>query len=72
MQSPLPYKSIRTTKAYENLPGALCMKVNRTVGETEVRPVQVIPVSGNEPPPTNPYQDAIAVLYGIGYGLKMA
>jgi hypothetical protein len=71
MQSRLHYKSIRTTKAYDDLLNALHMKVNRSVGEIEVPPVQVISVSGNEPPATKQYQDAIAVLYGISYGLKM-
>jgi hypothetical protein len=71
MQSPLHYKSIRTTKAYDDFLNALYMNVNRNVGEIEVPPIQVISVSGNEPPATKQYQDAVAVLYGIGYGLKM-
>jgi len=71
MQSSLDYESIRTTKAYDDLLNALYMKVKRNVGEINVPPVQVIAVSGNEPPATQQYQDAIAVLYGIGYGLKM-
>ncbi len=71
MQPTLHYESIRTTKAYDDLLNALYMKANRSVGEIEVPPVQVTSVSGNEPPATKQYQDAIAVLYGIGYGLKM-
>ena len=71
MQPPLPYKSIRTTKAYDDLLNALYMKVTRNVDEIAVPPVQAISVRGNEPPATKQYQDAIAVLYGIGYGLKM-
>ncbi len=39
--------------------------------EIEVPPVQAICVTGNQPPTTKQYQDAIAVLYGIGYSLKM-
>jgi hypothetical protein len=71
MQPALEYESIRTTKAYDKLLDALYLKVKLSVAEIIVPPVQVIAVSGHEPPATRQYQDAIAVLYGIGYGLKM-
>jgi len=71
MGSALPYDSIRTTKAYDELLNALYIKVKRTPEEIVVPALQVISVRGHEPPSSKPYQDAIAVLYGIGYGLKM-
>ncbi len=66
-----PYDSIRTTKAYDRLLDSLYMKVGREVEEILVPRVRVIAVSGNEPPSTTQYQHAVAVLFGIGYGLKM-
>jgi hypothetical protein len=71
MGSTLLYKSIRTTEAYDELLNASYMKVKRTPEEIVVPSLQVISVSGNEPPSSKQYQDAIAALYGIGYGLKM-
>jgi len=67
----LAHKSIRTTKAYDDLCNALYVRVKRNVEEIELPPVQVISVSGNEPPASKQYQEAIAVLYGTAYGLKM-
>lgn len=71
MVKPLSYESIRTTKAYDDLVGALYMKVRRNVEDVDLPAVQVLAVTGQEPPTAKPYQEAIAVLYGIGYGLKM-
>lgn len=71
MKKPLSYESIRTTKAYDDLVGALYMKVRRNVEDVDLPPVHVVAVTGQEPPSAKPYQEAIAVLYGIGYGLKM-
>jgi hypothetical protein len=71
MTKPLPYKSIRTARAYDALLNALYMRVKRTVEEIEVPAVQVISMTGSEPPGSRQFQEAIAVLYGIGYGLKM-
>ncbi len=65
------YKSIRTTKAYDDLLKALYTAAKREVAEIEIPPVHVICVTGNQPPATKQFQDAIAVLYGIGYSLKM-
>jgi hypothetical protein len=67
----LSYESIRTTRAYDDLIGALYLKVRRTPEAVEVPAVRVLAVTGREPPAAKPYQDAIAALYGIGYGLKM-
>ncbi len=64
-------KSIRTTKAYDDLLKLLYAGVKRQVEEIEVPPVQAICVTGNQPPATKQYQDAIAVLYGVGFSLKM-
>lgn len=67
----LHYESLRTTKAYHGFIGASYMKVKRSVEEIDLPPIRVVSVSGNEPPGTKKYQDAIAVLYGIAYGLNM-
>jgi hypothetical protein len=47
------------------------MGVKQEVEEIEIPPVQVICVTGNQPPASKQFQDAMAVLYGIGYSLKM-
>ncbi len=65
------YRSIRTGKAYDDLLKALYAGVRRHVEEISIPPVQAICVTGNEPPGTKQYQDAVASLYGIGYSLKM-
>lgn len=71
MKSPPRTTAIRTTKAYDNLLKLLYTGVKSQVEEIEVPPLPVIAVTGNEPPGSQQYQDAIAVLYGIGYTLKM-
>jgi hypothetical protein len=71
MKKPASYRSIRTTGAYDDLLNALYMKVRRTPEDIVLPPVQIIAIGGNEPPGSRQYQDAIGVLYGIGYGLKM-
>ena len=71
MTSALPCTSVRTSKAFDDLLGALSMKAKRNPEEIVVPALQVISVRGNQPPSSKEYQDAIAVLYGIGYGLKM-
>ena len=65
------FKSIRTTKAYDELLKALYVGVKRQPEEIEIPRVQAICVTGNEPPASRQYGNAIAALYGIGYGLKM-
>jgi hypothetical protein len=65
------FKSVRTTKGYEDLLKALYMAAKRQVEEIEIPPLQVICVTGNQPPASQQFQTAIAVLYGIGYSLKM-
>jgi len=67
----LTYESIRTTRGYDDLLAALYMKVKSTVCEADLPPVRGISVAGNQPPASTQYQEAIAALYGIGYGLKM-
>jgi hypothetical protein len=47
------------------------MKAKREVEEIDLPAVKVIAVTGNEPPASEQYQQAIAVLYGIAYTLKM-
>jgi hypothetical protein len=63
--------SVESSEGYDDLLNALYMKVKPAVEELEPPPVQVISVNGREPPTARPYQEAIAALYGIGYGLKM-
>jgi len=65
------HASVKTSKAFDDLLDALYMKAKRNPEEIVVPPLQVISVRGNQPPSSKEYQDAIAVLYGIGYGLKM-
>jgi hypothetical protein len=64
-------KTIRTSGAYDALLKALYAGVARRVDDVVIPPVPVIAVEGREPPAASPYQEAIAALYGIGYGLKM-
>jgi hypothetical protein len=65
------FKSIRTAKAYEALLKALYAGVKRQVDEVEIPPIQAIAVTGNQSPASKQYQEAIAVLYGIAYSLRM-
>jgi len=65
------FKSIRTVKAYEGLLKALYAGAKRKVDEVDIPRIQAIAVSGNEPPSSTQYHEAIAVLYGIAYSLKM-
>ena len=65
------FKSIRTTKAYDDFLKALYTGAKGEVEEIEIPPVKVISVTGNQPPANKQFQDAIAILYGIGYTLKM-
>jgi hypothetical protein len=71
MLQPLVYRSIRTSREYDQLLDASYMKVKPRVEEIVMPGVQVIAVTGREPPASKPYQEAIAVLYGIGYSVKM-
>jgi hypothetical protein len=72
MAQPIPkYASIKTSREYDALLNAYYMKATARVGELTLPPVKVITVSGNEPPASRQYADAIAVLYGIAYTLKM-
>jgi hypothetical protein len=65
------FKSIRTARAYDDFLKALYAGVKQQVEEIEIPRIQVICVTGNQPPASKQYQEAIAVLYGIGYSLKM-
>jgi hypothetical protein len=65
------YKALRTTRQYDDLLKSLSTGVKRRVEEVIVPSVKVISVTGNEPPTSLQFQHAIAVLYGIAYGLKM-
>jgi len=64
-------KSIRTTTAWDELLKALSTGVKRQVEEIRIPVVPIVAMTGNEPPASKQYQDAIAVLYGIAYGIKM-
>jgi hypothetical protein len=61
----------RTAKQYEDLLKALYGGASRKVRAIQVPPVRVIRVAGHEPPGSAEFQQAIAVLYGIAYTLKM-
>ena len=71
MKTALGHEPIRTAKAYDALLNASYIKVKPHVEEIDLPAIQMICVTGNEPPGSKQYQDAIAVLYGVGYGLKM-
>lgn len=64
-------KAIRTTQAWETFLKALSTGVKRDVEEIRIPSVQIVTMSGNEPPTSLQYQNAIAVLYGMAYGVKM-
>lgn len=63
--------TLRTTRAYDALLKTLYAGAKPRVEELEIPPVLAISVTGNQPPASRQYQYAIAVLYGLGYGLKM-
>jgi hypothetical protein len=67
----LNYRSVKSPEAYDELLNALYMKVPTHVEEIVVPAVKIIAVGGHEPPASQDYQQAIGVLYGIGYTLKM-
>jgi hypothetical protein len=71
MTPTLRYTAIQTSQAFDDFLGALYMKAKRDPEEIAVPPLKVISVRGNEPPASPQFQRAIAVLYGIGYTLKM-
>jgi hypothetical protein len=68
---PLDYRTITGTAGYDRLLDALYMKAKASPQEVDLPDVQVVAVTGNEPPGSQQYSDAIGALYGIGYGLKM-
>ncbi|OGC44743.1 hypothetical protein A2V54_01030 [candidate division WWE3 bacterium RBG_19FT_COMBO_53_11] len=68
----LDYKSISSSKQYDQFLKDLYIGVKQKVEEIIVPPVKIIAVEGNEPPASKQYQTAIACLYGIGYTLKMS
>jgi len=65
------YSGIKTSREYDALLNAYYMKATPAVSEVTLPPLKVIAVSGNEPPASQQYADAIAALYGIAYTLKM-
>lgn len=71
MKTVTSFKSIMSAKAYDEFLKRLYAGAKRRVEEIEIPPVQVIAVTGNQPPASRQYQDAIAVLYGIAFSLKM-
>ena len=62
---------IRTTEEYDRLLEALYKGAKTRIEELQLPPVRVIRVEGNEPPGSEQYQQAISVLYGVAYTLKM-
>jgi hypothetical protein len=61
----------RSTKEYDELLKTLYGRARKNAELVQAPPVRVIRVEGNEPPGSEQYQQAIAVLYGIAYTLKM-
>lgn len=66
----LHYNTITTTAEYNQLLNDLYSKVKQRPEEVFIPKVNIISVSGNEPPASKQYQAAIACLYGIGYTLS--
>lgn len=62
---------IRTAEEYDGFLKTLYKGAKARVEEIQVPAVRVIRVEGNEPPGSEQYQQAISVLYGIAYTLKM-
>ena len=60
-----------TTKGYESFLKTLYMKVKREVQEIDVPPCQVVSVTGKGAPKDKEFQEAVPVLYGVAYTLKM-
>lgn len=70
-EKPIAYARIRTTKEYQDLLNVLYGKAKRDIVRLELPATRVIAVDGTEPPSGKQYGDAIAVLYGLAYTLKM-
>lgn len=65
------FDSLRTTADYDAFLKASYLGAKPRVQELCIPAVRALAVNGNEPPGTKQYQDAIGVLYGIAYSLKM-
>lgn len=64
-------KPPHSTKEYESFLKFLYMRAKREVVEIDVPPCQVVSVTGRGAPKDKGFQDAVPVLYGVAYGLKM-
>lgn len=71
MKNTPEYQSATTTKTYEQFLIAVAHGVKQEVEELVMPPVQILSVTGNEPPESEQYQNAIGALYGMAYTLKM-
>lgn len=60
-----------STRDYESFLKTLYMKVKREVQEIDVPPCQVVSVTGKGAPNDKEFQDAVPLLYGVAYTLKM-
>ncbi len=69
-QLPRP-ESITSAAEYTAFLNDLYMKVPRQPEQLVIPPIQAIAVSGNQPPSSKQYEQAIGVLYGLAYTLKM-
>jgi hypothetical protein len=61
----------RSTQEYEAFLKTLYMRTKRDVEEIEVPPAQIVSVTGSGSPKEGKFQEAIPVLYGVAYTLKM-
>jgi hypothetical protein len=64
-------RQVRTTEGYDDLLKTMYLGAKRRIEEVLLPPVSLIRVEGNQPPGSEQYAQAVAVLFGLGYTLKM-
>jgi hypothetical protein len=67
----LDYRSISSSGEYDAFLKDLYTGARQKPHELTIPSVRIISVDGNEPPASEQFQNAIAILYGIGYTLRM-
>lgn len=71
MKNTPDYQSATTTKTYDQFLKAVAHGARSEVEEFTMPAVQILSITGNEPPASEQYQNALAALYGLAYTLKM-
>jgi hypothetical protein len=65
------YAAVKSASDYEGLLGYLYGKAGPKAAEIDLPTIKIIAASGNEPPASAQYQNALGALYGVAYSLKM-